>query len=75
MSMMATVASTEYAIKLLAGEILDKDNIDLKVLEQCMSDYANVVVTTSPLVERINENTVEYSNFRLVSMDFLTYGE
>ncbi|WP_313163638.1 hypothetical protein [Sedimentibacter sp.] len=54
---------------------MDKDNIDLKVLEQCMSDYANVVVTTSPLVERINENTVEYSNFRLVSMDFLTYGE
>ena len=74
-AMMGTVASTEYAIKWMAGEIADKDTLDLKVLEQCMADYAGVSVVTSPYAETANGNTVTYENYRLIIMDFLTYGE
>lgn len=74
-SMMDTVASTEYAIKWMAGEIADKNTIDLKVLEQCMADYAKVSVVTSPYAETANGNTVTYDNYRLILMDFLTYSE
>ncbi|MDD2494414.1 MAG: DUF3798 domain-containing protein [Tissierellia bacterium] len=68
-AMMSTVASTEYAIKWMDGEV--GDELDLKVLEQCMADYAGVAVETSAYVE---EGT-EYPNYRLIIMDFLTYGE
>ncbi len=74
-AMMGTVASTEYAIKWMAGEIADKDTLDLKVLEACMADYAGVSVVTSPYEETANGNTVTYDNYRLIIMDFLTYGE
>lgn len=74
-AMMNTVASTEYAIKWMAGEIADKDTLDLAVLEQCMADYAGVAVVTSPYAETANGNTVTYDNYRLIIMDFLTYGE
>lgn len=74
-AMMSTVGSTEYAIKWMAGEIADKDTLDMAVLEQCMADYAGVAVVTSPYAETANGNTVTYDNYRLIIMDFLTYGE
>jgi len=74
-AMMSTVASTEYAIKWMAGDIADKDNLDIAVLEQCMADYAGVSVVTSPYAETANGNTATYDNYRLIIMDFLTYGE
>lgn len=72
-SMMGTIASTEYAIKLMNGEIADTSKIDFAVLEQCMADYAGVAVKTNPYAETANGNTVTYDNYRLIIMDFLTY--
>ncbi len=69
-SMMGTVASAEYAVKLMNGEV-SGDALDLKVLEQCMADYAGVSVSTSPL----EDSGKTYDNYRLIMMDFLTYGE
>lgn len=68
-SMMGTIASTEYAIKMMNGEV--GEELDLKVLEQCMADYAGVAVTTTAL----EESGTTYDNYRLILMDFLTYGE
>lgn len=68
-SMMGTVASTEYAIKMMNGEV--GEELDLKVLEQCMADYAGVAVSTTAL----EESGSTYDNYRLILMDFLTYGE
>ncbi len=72
-AMMGTVASTEYAIKWMNGEVADQNTLDLKVLEECMKDYAGVSVVTSPYAETANGNTVTYDNYRLIIMDFLTY--
>ncbi len=69
-AMMNTIASTEYAVKMINGEV-SADTLDVAVLEQCMADYAGLPVATDPLVE--GENT--YDNFRMLIMDFLTYGE
>jgi len=69
-SMMNTVASTEYAIKWINGEV--GDELDTKVLEQLMTEYADgIEVVTSPYVE----GSTEYPTFRLIMMDFLTYSE
>ena len=73
-SMMGTVASTEYAVKWMNGEI--GDELDIKALEQCMADYAGVSVISSPYSEiNADGKKIEYTNFRLITMDFLTYGE
>ncbi len=69
-SMMNTIASAEYAIKVINGEA-PAEGIDMEILEQCMADYANLPVSTTPLVE--GETT--YDNFRMIMMDFLVYGE
>jgi hypothetical protein len=68
-AMMSTVASTEYAFKVMAGEV-PFDKLDIKVLEQCMSDYAKVDVKTSPYVDEAGK---QYDNYLFVLMDFLTY--
>ncbi len=74
-AMMGTVASTEYAIKWMNGEVADTNTLDLKVLEECMKDYAGVSVVTSPYAETANGTTVTYDNYRLIIMDFLTYSK
>ena len=69
-AMMNTIAASEYAIKWINGEV--GDELDTKVLEELMTEYANgIVVTTTPYVE----GSTEYKTFRLIMMDFLTYGE
>lgn len=70
-AMMSTVASAEYAIKMMNGEV-SADGLDIKALEQCMADYAGVAVSTSPYAE---DGGKTYDNYRLIIMDFLTYGE
>ena len=68
-AMMSTVASTEYAFKVIAGEVAF-DKLDIKVLEQCMADYAKVAVKTNPYVDEAGKS---YENYLFVLMDFLTY--
>lgn len=68
-AMMNTVASTEYIVEWINGNV--GDELDIKVLEQKMADYAKLPVTTSPYTEE----GLEIPTFRLIMMDFLTYGE
>lgn len=69
-AMMNTVASTEYAVKWINGEV--GDELDIPVLEELMTEYANgIKVTSTPY----SEGTTEYPTFRMIMMDFLTYGE
>jgi hypothetical protein len=68
-AMMNTIASTEYAIEWLKGNV--GDELDVKLLEEKMAEYAKLTVTTSPYTEE----GLEIPHFRLIMMDFLTYGE
>jgi hypothetical protein len=68
-AMMATVASTEYAFKVMAGEV-PFDKLDIPVLEQCMADYAKVAVKSAPYVDEAGKT---YDNYLFVLMGFLTY--
>ena len=68
-AMMSTVASTEYAFKVIAGEV-PFDKLDVKVLEQCMADYAKVEVKTNPYVDEAGKS---YDNYLFVLLGFLTY--
>ncbi len=68
-AMMATIASADYAVKWLDGETDGK--VDLKVLADCMGDYAGLEITLNPYVE----DGVSYDNYLLFLMDFLTYGD
>ena len=70
-AMMNTVASTEYAIEWINGNV-SKDTLDVKVLEEKMAEYAKLPVSTSPYTE---EGLEDIAHFRLIIMDFLTYGE
>ena len=67
--MTITVASTEYALKLMDGEIKG-DKLDVKKLEELMADYAKVPVTTTPYVDDAGKT---YDNFLFFLIDFLTY--
>ncbi len=69
-AMMNTVASTEYAIEWINGKV-SKDTLDVKVLEEKMAEYATLPVVTSAYTEE----GLEIPHFRLIIMDFLTYGE
>ncbi|MEG0018949.1 MAG: DUF3798 domain-containing protein [Oscillospiraceae bacterium] len=69
-SMMSTTAGVEYAILWAKGEVA-KEGLDMAALEKCMADYAGVSVKTSAY----EENGKTFDNYRLISMDFLTYGE
>lgn len=68
-AMMNTVASTEYAIEWLKGNV--GEELDVKVLEEKMAEYAQLTVATSSYTEE----GLEIPHFRLIMMDFLTYGE
>lgn len=69
-AMMFTIAGTEYAFKVINGEV-PFDKLDIPVLEQCMADYAGVKVDSSAYTDDATGKT--YDNFRFVLMDFLTY--
>ena len=69
-AMMFTIAGTEYAFKVINGEV-PFDKLDIKVLEQCMADYAGVKVDSTAYLDEATGKV--YSNFRFVLMDFLTY--
>lgn len=66
--MMNTVASADYAVKWINGEV-PKDGIDKEVLSQCMRDYAGVDIQLNTYVE----GGKEYPNFQMCIMDYLTY--
>ncbi|WP_312813512.1 DUF3798 domain-containing protein [Sedimentibacter sp.] len=69
-AMMNTVAAGEYAIKWINDEV--GDELDIDVLEALMTEYANgIAVTTTTYVEA----GAEFPTYRLIMMDFLTYGE
>ena len=68
-AMMSTVASTEYAFKVMDGTV-PFDKLDIPVLEQCMADYAKVKVTTTPYVDEAGK---QFDNYLFILMDFLTY--
>ena len=68
-AMMNTVASTEYIVEWINGNV--GDELDIEVLEEKMAEYAELTVTTSPYTEE----GLEIPHFRLIIMDFLTYGE
>jgi len=69
-AMMFTVGSAEYAMRMINGEtnlrILDKE-----VLDQCLSEYAKVPVSTVPYVD--TASGTEYQNFLFALMGFLDY--
>ena len=68
-AMMATVAGTEYAMKIINGEVAF-DKLNVPVLEKCMADYAKVKVTTNPYIDEAGK---KYPTYLFVLMDFLTY--
>lgn len=72
-AMMFTASGTEYALKYIDGEV--GKELDVKVLESLMADYANVAVETTSYAETVDGKTVEYPTYKLIIMDFLTYGE
>jgi hypothetical protein len=65
-AMMFTAGTTEYAIRAMDNNI---DKFDKDLLDECLSDYAKRDVLTTSLVE----NDVEYPNFLMVLVGFLTY--
>lgn len=67
-AMMSTVASAEYAVKWINGEV-PQEGIDIDVLKQCMKDYAGVDIQ----LNTYEENGVSYENFQMCLMDYLTY--
>ncbi|MCL2683648.1 MAG: DUF3798 domain-containing protein [Synergistaceae bacterium] len=67
-AMMFTVGGSEYAMKILDGEV-SLDNLDKELLDKCLSNYAKVDVVTAPYVE----DGKEYSNYLFALMGFLTY--
>ena len=73
-AMMYTSAGTEYAIKLINGQV-PKTGVDEKVLAQLMSDYIKEVAGTNINVNIRNyeEGGRAYNNFKLMLVDYLTY--
>ena len=67
-AMMFTIGSTEYAMKIINGEV-SLDKLDKALLDKCLSEYAKVGVETTPYVE----GGKEYSNFLFALMGFLSY--
>ena len=68
-AMMATVASTEYAMKVIDGQV-PFDKLNVPVLEKDMANYAKVKVSTTPYIDEAGK---KYPTYLFVLMDFLTY--
>lgn len=69
-SMMMTVAGTEYAFDWMAGNTDGK--LDLEVLKEKMDEYAGLECQISPYTDDAGK---AYENYQLIMMDYLTYGE
>ena len=74
-AMMNTVASAEYAIKWINGEV-SQTGIDEAALKQCMFDYTGVdcairTLGTHPADEDVSDEA--FPNWYFVMMDYLTY--
>ena len=68
-AMMFTIGSTEYAMKLIDGEV-DLDKLDKELLDKCLSNYAKVDVATTAYID---DSGKEFPNFLFALMGFLTY--
>ena len=74
-STLFTLAATEYSIKWMHGEV-SKDEIDLEVLSQIMADIIAEQTEREGLGVQLVRHEFEgevFSNFILVSQDFLVY--
>ena len=69
-SMMMTVAGTEYAFDWMAGNTNGK--LDLDALKAKMDEYAGLDCQMSPYTD---DAGTSYDNYQLIMMDYLTYGE
>ena len=69
-SMMMTVAGTEYAFEWMAGNT--DGEVDLDVLKAKMDEYAGLDCQMSPYTD---DAGTSYDNYQLIMMDYLTYGE
>ena len=69
-SMMITVAGTEYAFDWMAGNTNGK--LDLDALKVKMDEYAGLDCQMSPYTD---DAGTSYDNYQLIMMDYLTYGE
>lgn len=69
-SMMITVAGTEYAFEWMDGKTGDTLNYD--ILKEKMKDYAGVAVNLNPYTD---DSGKAYDNYQFIMMDYLTYGE
>lgn len=69
-SMMMTVAGTEYAFEWMAGNT--NGEVDLDVLKAKMDEYAGLDCQMAPYTD---DAGTTYDNYQLIMMDYLTYGE
>lgn len=70
-SMMMTVAGTEYAFEWMAGNTGEGLNLD--VLTAKMGEYAGMECSVSAYTDAASGIT--YDNYQLIMMDYLVYGE
>jgi hypothetical protein len=74
-AMTATVGAAEYAIKWINNEV-PKEGIDMATLDQCLSAYAGVSVTTRTLGTQeadLDVSDIPFDNWAFVLLDYLTY--
>ena len=77
-----TVASADYAVKWINGEV-PREGIDREILTQLMSDYVGVQTYLTPFVTGHSKNDIYnldeeetgevYENFLLMRMDYITF--
>ena len=68
-AMMFTFGSTEYAMKIINGEV-SADKLDTGVLKKLFSEYAKAEVSMKPYIDEVGN---EYPNFLLTNMEYLVY--
>jgi hypothetical protein len=74
-SMLNTMAATEYAIKWINGEV-PMEGIDVAAFEQCMSDYVGVECFARSLGTHEADSDIaegEYPHWLFVMEDYLTF--
>lgn len=68
-SMMITVAGTEYAFQVINGNV-SADSLDLTELGRLMEAYAGVKINMTSYTDT---NGKAYDNYKFIMMDYLTY--
>ena len=69
-SMMITIAGTEYSFDWMDGKTNGK--LDMEVMKTKMDAYAGLDCRLSPYTD---DAGTSYDNYQLIMMDYLTYGE